>query len=76
MKRIFKTRLNYDVLDASGNIIKENNKELKGLKTEKAGLTQLHYSNEAVKFRFYNGDLGSVKVSTDLITPFFHIRKF
>lgn len=71
LKRIFKTRLNYDVLDASGNIIKENNKELKGLKTEKAGLTQLYYSNEAVKFRFYNGDLGSVKVSTDLITPFF-----
>lgn len=31
----------------------------------------MYYSNEAVKFRFYNGDLGSVKVSTDLITPFF-----
>jgi len=71
LKRLFKTRLNYDVLDESGNIIKINNKELKGLKTERAGLTQQHLIDRAVKFRFYGGDLGSIKVVTDTVRPFY-----
>ena len=71
LKRAFNTRLNYDVLDASGNIIKINNKEQKGFRTERAGLTQQHLVDRAVKFRFYGGDLGSVKVVTDSMRPFY-----
>ncbi|MCH7335761.1 hypothetical protein [Acinetobacter sp. NIPH 2699] len=71
LKRAFKTRLNYDVLDESGKIITIDNKELKGLRTTRAGLTQQHFVEHAVKLRFYGGDLGSVKVSTEQVSPFF-----
>ncbi|ENW17593.1 ATPase involved in DNA repair [Acinetobacter haemolyticus CIP 64.3 = MTCC 9819] len=71
LKRAFNTRLNYDVLDQSGTIIKQNNRELKGLRTERAGLTQIHFVEHPVRLRFYGGDLGSVKVTTEVVSPFF-----
>ncbi|WP_445114934.1 hypothetical protein [Acinetobacter sp. WZC-1] len=71
LKHSYKTRLNYDVLDRNGVILRENNRELKQLRTRAAGLTGQHYSEQPLKFRFYGGDLGKVRVVTEAVQPFF-----
>ena len=78
-KKIFNTRLNYDVLyptakQSSKNekdIVKVKGKPLKGLRTIRDGLTDLIDIDFPVILRFYGGELGSVNVYTEVLYPFY-----
>lgn len=78
-KKIFNTRLNYDVLyptakQSSKNekdIVKVNGKPLKGLRTIRDGLTDFIDIDFPVILRFYGGELGNINVYTEVLYPFY-----
>lgn len=78
-KKVFVTRLNYDVLYATAknnskdekDIVKVDGKLLKGLRTLRDGLTDFINIDFPVIIKFYGGDLGKVNVYTEVLYPFY-----
>lgn len=78
-KKVFVTRLNYDVLYSTAkknskdekDIVKVDGKFLKGLRTRRDGLTDFINVDFPVIIKFYGGDLGNINVYTEVLYPFY-----